>query len=467
MTQLKRVLLTFFFTILSYFSLVMARTPMRAGTDEMLPAVDIYTILSKGVIRDTAYVNGTNFQYGASILISITGLTYERVARYAPFLGALTFLIITLCLYAIYIHETSYPTPRFIAAPLSLLVFGGFVLRLTGFTHKLFTFVMILVGLLLAHRLLTPGKDRRDAVLLSLIIFSLCLLNYMWGVIYGLAILASLAVARDTAHLRILPLPILGSYLAAIHLPTVEIPLQYYVNANIGPLLYLLRYQKLPSATSGRGMGATSQIAGWPSLTVFNHTISVWFIWASGIFLVAAVSIIALAIALRRYWIGRSDAIEHQLLGFVAVMGFVMIALISSGDIPTIKRIVVFPAMIALLYITIHFDEAGTVLSVNRQSILSILVVLLLIGSVLAVPRVTVNGGEKPVDPYAEQSDIAKVFWAENHFSHCLAGSKRMDETIRAKEFGKRFQYLERRGDQNTVIYSSPGGNLFYMCSDY
>ncbi|WP_135664236.1 hypothetical protein [Halorhabdus rudnickae] len=359
----------------------------------------------------------------------------------------------------------------------AIFVFGGFIFRIRETSHKTFTFTFVFLGLYAIYRLLEDDSDPRFAVVAGVALFAVSFTNFIWGVIYGGAIVAALFLSRRTGlrYGSLSLIPLIGAVVAT-RLSTTRITIPYFENTILGPLQSLFsgaddgghkdsapeqtptptEQQPTPTEqTPGGGQSADgptvemldrpglfqsgsrsalNNINDWPSVA----GVSSWFIAVAGIFVVAGLSAASLALAAVSFFRRRSTPLGKLFLAVSIALGSATVVLYVVGDFATLKRTIVVPGILGTLYWTWMLsqdrlpEELG-VLSHRRDTVLKVTFVVLLLGSILAVPRATLDEQLTPYDMYADRADQSKIEWAGEFGSDCVQTHQQLDDVIAAK----------------------------------
>lgn len=405
---LKAVGISFCLAV-SYFMLRTAVTSDRMQRDEIYVAGDLFRVVRTGHLTEpAAYAAGQGYQAVVGVLLGVLGGGYPSLELLSPVVGVLAVGLMTLVAVGL-VRRLGSPAGPWVAVafPATLFVFAGFTVRLAESSHKTYTFSLVFVCLLTAFRCCTSSRrEGRWRVLFALAVGSIALFNYVWAVAYGGAVVVALFMS-DLPRDRILVLaavPPVVAYGLPIHLPTGGINLQYVARLLTGR-----------SGSGGQVVGDVG-IYAWPPISVAGTTVSSWFLYTAGIFLVALIGAAAGLHALANL---RTEASRFARFYTGVGVWFAVLAgtLLAAGDLPTFKRVLVIPGGVGVVY-ALHTASVSDYLSPRRRRIaLTILVILLVLGAALAIPRGVLDGDPAPYDYYAEDSEKEKFEWWLDHQS--------------------------------------------------
>lgn len=452
------------FLILTYFVTLATILPHRAFNDEALFAGDIHTLLVEGHFSTSvSYYNGSAYQIISASILKITGLGYQDLEYMSPIIGAILTSIIIVSIYKIYISVSSDPLWWvFLIFLPTLMVYPGYVKRVRQSTHKIFTFTLLfLILMLVTYVVISRHSDRRYNVLISIFLFGIVILNYVWALVYTALTIALLLLNKDNRRLR--TIAFFGSifmivYVCVGYLPTIYSPGDFFREFTATILFG-------GGGTSATAAQSTSLISRWPAITILGYKFSAWYIYILGIVFTGALTALAnINIALtylrkRRvpvfYWV------VFIICGTFAGMGVLFIA---AADIATLKRIIVVPGAFGMLYWAVYFsNEPPEVLQKNKKIIISIILMILIVSTALSLPRVMLDGNNKPLDYYVEDSQIQKMEWYHTYQSMdegCLKPTDKLDSQTLVKLYGDYINPDLPNGPTNKVYSSSSSQNL-------
>lgn len=466
-SRIAKIISINFLVAVSYFLLLEASLPFRATFDEREPAVDIHTILSSGGITGIfEYSNGNLHQIYLSELILITGVPYMSTSEFiSPIIAAIVISVLVFSIYEI-LNELSPNTngdALWVALFIpSIFVFGGVLIRFIETSHKSLTYAVVFIGIYLSTKFVRR-PNIRTSVLFLLIIISLPLYNYIWAIVYGPILLfpalASTDYIKQLGEYAIIL--ILVSFSVATYLPTVFHNTRYFKVTVLLPLISMLQGANTTQTATKTG----SLIGEWPSIIVLGTPISVWFIYTIGILIVGLLTIEMSIKTLLQTLQKKATPAEILTLSIISYSGIITVSLAAAGDIPTMKRTIFIPGIFAggLWFIQKWNREQPDGLS--RTQLFSIGVsILLIVASILAVPRVAIDGHNKPIDRYVDQNEIEKIQWLSSHGdSQCLKTHGNLDPAVSAKVTGEIIQPTPyKQGD--TIVYSG-GRNAQLTCN--
>ncbi|MFB6186712.1 MAG: hypothetical protein ABEI86_07595 [Halobacteriaceae archaeon] len=467
--QASKISLITLLFVVSYFTFKSALLPNRATTDEAYVINDLFVLLSSGHLTEPAYYwNGNGYQFISVTILRITGLGYSSLEWLSPLLGGLILgllgVVATVILHEYLPREDYWAAPVFL---LSIGVFGGFLLRFSESTHKRFTFALIFILFLLVFRQIIASKhQRRHHYMIFLIGFAIALFNIIWAMVYLTPIILILVISQTQLSTEKLAVSIVLFFSAvfslAAYVPTIRIPAIYTLKV-LAPFLTGTKTYTVTQTTLLEG-----GIAGWGPLTIAGFTFSSWFIWASGIMFVVLISAVAFLRAVIQTFVRRSNTeFEVFYLCLSGWFGAMAVMLIALGDMATFKRVVVLPAAFSSLYAFYSVHETTLISPQTRRVFMTVLVAGLLIGSVLAVPRTTLNGDRAPYDVYADGNDIKKVQWYDDYKTEngCLQSHQYIDPYISAEIFGPSDPNIipVSPSQKSSKVYAS-GGKSYLSC---
>lgn len=497
----------------AYLTTIYKVRGFRATTDEGLVAADIQRILHTGEISNLNYFSGTGYQTVSSIVLSVTGSPYNSLQYLSPLIATLAFAVFFVCGVLII---RRYDIPKeltLVSFALSIFIFGGFVSRIVESTHKKYTFVLVFLSLMVAHRLLTSDHDRRHYVPLFLLLAAISLYNYVWAAVYTATVGVGFILTRKWNAKAFVLATAVG--FLGILAPRVNPATKYhyrYINmykraaSRMTSLIYgLLPFgsntrQESQKPTGGSSSpnsgpdtspdpsngtenvvpvhqsvptynteytGSTidiilSQINEWPALSFLGFSVSVWYLYVAGIAALAGLSVLAVLGSVWLVWRHQDVAIAPQYLGITSVMGVFFVIFVVLGDVATLKRIIVLPGVFAVLVLPVFASRTSS-LSAHRVAV--VLVAITVLGAALAVPRTLPDGNSSPVDMYAEESELATADWT-NQFGSSQPCYK-VTENVLASTLNKRYSdsvKVFESGYADKIYSSGADSGLFYQC---
>lgn len=450
---------------LSYFLLRHATTANRVQRDEVYVIDDVLHLLAAGSLPEpAAYAAGNGYALLTGIHLTVAGGTYGSLELLSPVLGALVVGCLTLI--AIGIVRQFDPDLQTVAAaafPATVFIFAGFTIRIAESSHKKYTFLLVFLALLLvARRYTDPATDRRWRLLFVAVVASIAVFNYIWGIVYGLAAILALTRAGIPQFRSVVggSVPMVVAFVLPVHLPTAS--------PNVRYVHILVRSLQGQDPRPGLAVGEVG-ISAWPAVAVGGVSVSSWFVFTAGVFVVAGVAGLGGIHAVARW---RRD--DPPFARFYTIVGLWFAALggglLVAGDIPTFKRVIVIPGTIGVLYAGHVVGGSPRLSDDRRRQVLALLVVVLLCGSVLAIPRAVLDGEPAPYDYYADDDEEAKFEWWERYGPQptCLQSHQFIDISLSYIVWG-----LDRPGGvrpvpstpTGTVVYRS-GPEAFLSCAD-
>ncbi|TVT94772.1 hypothetical protein [Haloferax volcanii] len=463
-----KVLISVVSVSISYFMLLSAFHPNRVTSDENYVVNDLFVLLDTGHLSEpAAYWNGNAYQFISVTLLRVTGLNHADLELLSPLIGSLVvglFAVVGVLVARYYVPQGQVWAG--IVTPAAVMIFGGYVLRLTESTHKRFTFTLILLVYLLVARQLSKSRQTRKPYLLILgFLLAISLFNVVWSLIYGFVAFLVLAVSKFSTGRVVAGASLVAavSFTLSEYLPTMRIPWRY-------PRQILAAFLVTSPSTSASGSAgfASGMIASWEPITLVGFTFSSWFLFSSGIFFVIVVSgvvyIRAFSVVLRNWFL---SAIETFYLGLSTWFLGLSAVLLVMGDVATFKRLIVLPGVFSCLYAVYLLFDSSWISPRTRRVALSVLVCGLLVGSALAIPRATLDGDPSPYDYYADQSQTSKFVWYDSYGGSdpCLRSHEFVDPYLSAEVFGPDRPNAEPSEVHRfeSRVYSS-GGDAYLTC---
>lgn len=454
-----------FLVTLSYFMLRAGVTADRVQRDEVLVIYDLSFIVRFDRLPEPAsYGVGNGYALLTGVLLDVLDYGYPALELLSPVVGACVVGVITLCAVAI-VREVRPRVGPWVAIgfPASLLVFAGFTVRIAETTHKKYTFALTFVALLVTfvHYRKNMTDDRIRLLFMGLV-SSIALFNYVWAIVYGfVAILAQFTTSIP--RLRAVlggGTPLVVAYVLPVYLPTA------WLNVDYTQIFITLLRGKHVASIRILDVGG---ITDWPVVQVLGVPVSTWFVYAYGIFAVAVVAGLAGIHALSRF---RDE--PTPFVRFYTVIGlwftFVIGMMLVAGDLATFRRVLVIPGAVGVTYALYTLSLPSTdVLTERRKRIaMQAIIIVLLVGSVLAIPRAVLDGGLAPYDYYAEENEVSKFEWWDDHapLVNCLQTHQFVDLTASQMVWG--IDRVQRTtavpyDPRNHVVYES-GPEAFLSC---
>lgn len=449
---------------LSYFMLRMAVTPDRMQRDEIYVGGDLLRVVETGHISEPAgYAAGQGYTAIVGVLLGVVGGEYPALEFLSPTVGVVGVAIMTLVAVALLRDLDSRAAPwAAIGVPATLFVFAGFTVRLAESSHKTFTFSLVFLGLLAAFRCYTTGGsgDRWRGLFVAFVA-TIAAFNYIWAVAYGgAAILAMFLSGLPRQKVLVIgAVPPVVAYGLPLHLPTGGINLQY------------LRSILTRAPGDGGQVVGDVGISAWEPITVAGATVSSWYLYTLGVVVVAVIGAAAGVHALARLH-DDSPALARFYTGVGVWFACLAGGLLAAGDLATFKRVIVIPGAIGVLYALHTLSVTPSLTPRRRRIALNVIVLILVVGAVLGVPRGVLDGDPAPYDYYAEESEKAKFeWWLANDPPNrtCLRTHQFVDLTTSHLVWG-----LERRGGvepiefepRMSIVYAS-SQEAFLTCTPY
>lgn len=460
-----------------------ASFPFRASNDEYNPAVDIHRLLSKGSYREVfTYSNGSAYQTGITSLLRITGLSYMDTSWLSPLIGAFVLMYTLLIFLIIFRRITGRQNwIAFVCVSPMIFVFPGYISRVRQTTHKAFTFslVFLLLFAVLVY-ISSENPGRRSRLLVIIPSLALPFFNFMWALIYSFILLTpiivigiyrqfsnSVNIQQSTLTTTTALAPLSGIYVVAYHLPTVLFRPVSLRRRLIGGLVVTSRTKQV-AATSNTEIHnvATGLINQWPTVTVGEFSFSIWFIYITGILFTSLVTGICFIILLLQLKNQNMPIFGQQLLVVLPLFGILMVAFLISSDLSTFKRVIIVPGFLGMVYWSILLSRRNPSFYVpesllqRRKAILALTMIILIISAGLAIPRITLDGNNKPLDKYAEQNQASKIEWYSEYQSSCLQTHDPLDSALSGRIVGDRVSTKEFSSSDDIVYSSGPENHI-------
>lgn len=445
---------------ISYFMLRAATTANRMQRDEIYVSDDLLRVIETGHLTEPAgYGAGNGYPVITGTVLEVLGGDYSALELISPFLGAVAIGLATVIAVALLRQLDSASDPWVaIAFPATMFVFGGFTIRLAESSHKTYTYSLVFLGLLAAFSCYPIAKnDGRWRLLFLVFTSGIALFNYVWALAYGMSIVLVLTLSglpRDRVAV-LGGIPPVVTYILPVYLPTGRINVRYIAK---------LTGQDVAEPDVVGEVG----IAAWPAVTVSGVSFSSWYVFSAGVFVVALIAGIA---GLHALWRVRADSppIARFYVGVGVWFGLLAGAILAAGDLATFKRVIVIPASIGVLY-ALHTLSVTQVLTPRRRRLaMTAVVIVILAGAIVAIPRAVLDGDPAPYDYYADDNEIAKFEWWAEHApaESCLRTHQFIDLSASHLVWG-----LERPGgaqpipyDPRTSIVYTSGRESFLSCA--
>lgn len=399
-----------------YFVFGTAGLGVRARTDETNPIVDIRELSEGAHLGPLEYPNGFLYQLGSGMLLRVTGLDHWAMQQISLYIGALALGCIILAGIAVYEQDNQFVPFGWVPFAAALFVFSSALLRLLETSHISYTFTFFSLGILTISR--SDQMEKHQSNLLLLIIFiSMLSTNAYWALYYGgILVLLILMVDDRGSFSTITLIPFIFVFGIPPHTGQIGDVLGYYLGTGIGAILGVSE----PHRGTTAGGRATEQISGWPITEVFGVTISSWYFYMSGVFIVACIAAVGGMFVLHH--IRKRETLPtpgRVYLVFGGVTGFILVFLIGMGDASTLKRVILLPGAFGVLWVSVYLQQHMTARSYRLVAVG--LCILLLVTTIPASNRLLLDGDGTPYDHFADENQVEKVEWASEYHSNCLA----------------------------------------------
>lgn len=483
---------------------------VRATNDETLVASDLLTIMKTGSIETLGYKSGFAFQFLTTTLLRISGLNVEALQWLSPLIGLLVFGALFLLATNFASRYTSNWLSHVIIVS-SFLLFPGFFNRIWETSHKKYTLLLSFLILYTAYMHIQRSDQDQRLLIVTVILFAgINSFNYIWSLVYG-AVVGVVFLYSYSSRESIVML-IAG--IAGLISPAVNNLTRYhqvylqFVRQRISSLLTLFGIGQAPdspnastpngstppnasapngstppNASGGDMAGSTApttpipdgssstanipdnpilaKLVRWGSSEIFGFNVQRWLIHFISIFVSALSAIIAGGFLLKQLINREQDEYDLFQLAVLTVTGGFFILFLVIGDEATLKRIVVFPGILSVWYVTLRVIPS--ISSHQWEQILRGAFAVLIVSSLLAAtPRYLPDGGYEPTDSFVGPQESAAVEWIGAAESSCFRA-----------QYGVRKLYLKRYGNQlagpiesgGTIIYTSgERGQVGYDC---
>lgn len=471
----EKILITSFNTILSYLLILTTAFPYRASNDEATPALDIHHLLNEGSILGVfEYSNGSAYQTGTTVILRLTGLEYIDTSWLSPIIGSFVLVFTLAMTRSVYNTVTDGgSTFAFAAIIPSIIVFPGYISRVRQTTHKGYSFTMIFLLLFITTVLVYRSNERsRWSVLAAVPILAFPFFNFYWAIIYTSIILISMIAAQKEflQGSRLLLTLHLVAYIVIYYLPTTLFRPGSLQNRLFGGITQTARTVQLagPNESLNAADVTVGLISQWPTVTVGGISFSIWFVYTTGILFVGTLTAMSALICTLQMIKRRTPKFGYQFISFILLFLLLMGFLFAIGDMSTFKRVIIFPGLVGCLYWAIIFsgDKISYPRALNlpqehRKKILAMTFAILLITSALAVPRITLDGNNKPLDKYAQDTQLEKLRWYAKYSSGSIYVTESLDRPFAQRVVGERVSVW--RGSEHNIIYANGvKGTLVY-----
>lgn len=506
--------------IFIYLMGIAVQFPYRTTNDETYIFPDLHALLTEGHLEQANYFSGIGYQLITTMLVRVTGIDLINLQLLNPILATFAFGVLILVCYFVYRQAAIRPIWwGFAAVPVSFFVFGGYVNRIQESTHKGYTQLLLFVGIYLAYRIFRShrrqtGTDYRMYALLLIVSGAITVLNYVWGFVYAV-LFSALLLQHRFPRLRSAAVST-AMYLIAILTPSVHPTVRIHDRfKTVSDLVFGIGRQDISlnhaspggasreeasddttssNATREGSSNTTSQgttqddasqasafvepsdrVSEWPTVSVpgTDYSITTWFVYTLGIFAVALLTFLsAVHLAMRYYYRRTLSDTDWLLLTIWTYFGVFGAVLILIEDINTFRRIIVVPGVFGVLYWTITLADRGRPtpfldrFSVQRETLLKLLISFLLITSVLAANRTLLDGGSSPYDIYADKHEVEKFQWIDSHTQEieremsCIRTHQRIDDHLSAKILGSRLRPEPIRPSASKIYSSGDRGRV-------
>lgn len=424
------IIITAFMTYPGFFS-------RRTRGDEANLAIDIYRLLHEGSITDFIYSNGQAFPAFVSTILNILGLSYDATNELSPFIAALCLSSMVAFLYFVYRGESG-DWLGVIPITAGFFPFAAFIGVLSETSHKAFIYTIVLMSFYLTWRFYRKEYDSRQLILLVGILCVISFINVFWAMIYSAVFIFALIVegvvgGRINELRSFMILPVATALTIILYFPTVS--------STIDALyIRMVRLFAESTTTSTSTVSIGGLISKWPTIHIFNHDFSAWFLYTSGVFIISILSAGAFIIAIYRLMRGRTRPIDKLLSIIFPTYSLIMLGMLGAGSLPAFRRLMVFPGIIGLLYWMSYLTEnRKPISSPNFHTIIAIATVAIIcMSAFVAIPRLTPDGHNNPYDKFSDDSDISRVSFAfQNQYSECIFSSNDNDIDTAKIVFGK------------------------------
>lgn len=454
-----KLLCTIGFAAIAAFMVFPGFFGTRVMGDEANLSLDIFTLMAEGQVSDFVYQSGQAYITFVPLFLKVLGLPMAATNTLGPFVAAVAFTTMMAFLLSIYSGESN-SLWGFVAIPFGVFVFGGFIAVLTETTHKTFIYTLVFALLFLLWRYYTNRHDRRDIVLFVVFLTSISFFSILWGMMYWLVFTVPVflrAGNRGTIQVMYL-VPGLAIYAIGTYMPTVRSPMAYVAARVFTP------------STRTASSGGASLFAGWPTVSILGQSVSSWFLYASGVLLIGVITGLSFVLASHKLYRQRGNAsFSNVLVLLLPLFGVVLVFFLALGELATVRRLLVFPGVLGLLYWQGYLDTASRTLGAVDvgKMLVTVTVILFCIMAVAAIPRMTLDGHNKPYDNYADDGDIARAGWiAEYPSGDCLLTTERIDRNTALKVYGYHLTYGQVgsiiAGKSENVVYANSKEGFVY-----
>ncbi|WP_277552317.1 hypothetical protein [Halobaculum limi] len=339
--------------------------------------------------------------------------------------------------------------------PAGILVFPGFVSRLLETSHKAITFTFVFASLYLVIRL---RDDRRFSILFLSLALCIGLTNYVWGIVYG-SMLVLFAVGYHRYwifdHIAVAVIPVSVAVVAPLYLPSIS--------WNINSTVRITRAIRGLQTASPKGAGGTGALQGWPIFSIGGISVNIWFVFVIGIMAISIISLFVGFLVLHRLRMPEVSNLDTGMFGMFLWSSAILIALLAAGNLATLKRVIIIPSILSLLYLSTRISIGSLYNGVSftkrgQSQIFTVLAIILLISVPLASPRLAPHGDISPYNFYADEANVESIEWIAESSSSCLAADEKLDAYVSGKMYNVNIPVIEPSVN-STQVYDSGGTN--------
>lgn len=433
-----RILVTIWFALLAYLIYLPTRTGPRAKTDEAANTLGTIEIIDQGSFSG-GYISGHVYELLLGPLLQITGLPFEATNWLSPLVALAPLMAIVIVGAALLRRNgTDMWWVILLIAPAILAVpeiFDG--TRETS--HKAFTYAMSFIVL---YVMLYFPRERigtaRSLGIVSVLSLTLVLLNYPWAVIFlgavSVGFIVHAKLSDDFSSVTWM-LPVAVSVLTSIlFLPGIAYQhIASFIPAIVGGVgEFLLRSGGGNAPSAGNSDGILELIGQYPTLDILGVSINFWFVYSIGVVLVGLICVIAALYALHDLVSSESPNPLSTVFVIVSIAyAVLLVAAVASGTSVIVKRMIVWPVLLGLLYWVLLLGSPGMAvgwLSHNRSKIAVVSITLLIVSVPFAAERYAPTSPNASHNPHLSVEEEAVVAFAATYASDTESATLHRDE---------------------------------------
>lgn len=453
----------------SIFIFGQAYLPYRATTDEKTKIPDLVTIIDTGRLIDPIYFSGMSYQVLSGELLLILGLDQNNLQWLSPLIGGFGFFALLFITYKLYDRQASkYPWAVF--GPASVFfIFSTFSHTYRESSHKTYVITLAFLMFYLTYKIMGDKNERRYRLLLIFFAMAIASYNYIWAIIYSGGV--GIALFTGFRWVKVRAITITGTAIVSAFAFTMLLPnVRIHRAAVIQVIL-------MSGGLSETGSYAVSSTSNWRIYEIAGIKFPSVLLWMFGIEVMAILTVIGGVLVTIHLYSHKSDDFERVFFGLGVFFAVFVGLFIARGDLPSIRRISKFAAMFAIIfwirYLVDQRKGAASFISDERATqLLTVIIIILLIGVLLAIPRVEGAGGEftgiqSPNDYYFSDNEVAKLEYLSRYaLTTCMRSANSNDEYTRGKLLPLQFDPIgDVSKEIDHVVYDS-GYDGMLLCPE-